>query len=78
VTNKQLVEVLVKCFMSDKFHSVYKGRWDVWLLQHGHMLEAAHLRAKTSDQLAKIVYEAECEAGRIKTSPLYEALKFEL
>lgn len=78
MTNKQLLQALTKAFLAPNIFTTYSGRWDVWLVQNGHIEEFKHLMLKTDDQLNRLLLEAQDTARQIKNSPLTKALSFKL
>lgn len=71
MTYNHLLQVLLKCFLDDKYQPIYAGRWDVWMIQNGHMYEYLHMLRKTDDQLGQIL----AHARYLAASPLVKALK---
>lgn len=66
----------MECYLSDTINTIYNKRWDVWLIQNGYQLHYACLVVKGTEELNKLLYEAQTRAHQIKNSPLAKAMTF--
>jgi hypothetical protein len=74
VTDKELIEILIKAFLAPELEKNHAGRWDTWLIKNGHIDKFVLLMLKRDSEYEAMVHEAKKRADIIKNSPLHKAM----